>query len=65
MAAVMLQRSGRVRTSEATDLWLESRNIRTELREQVRELIHQVELLRGENLTLRARILELEQGRSY
>lgn len=56
--------SGRVDSSEATELWTESRSVRAELRAEITLLKVENATCRAETATLRARIFELEQERA-
>ena len=64
--------SGKIKTSEAEELWVESRSIRqdatmriSELNRVVERLETRVDSLEGENDRLRARIAELTNGRPH
>lgn len=46
-------KSGKIATSEATQLWQESGNMRKELKDEIISLKDEMTTLRGENATLR------------
>lgn len=48
--------SGRINTTEASDLWKESKSIREELRDEIMELQREINQLRIENQTMEAEI---------
>lgn len=57
-----LRNSGKIATSEASDLWKEGQSIRRELREEVAELREHVTRLESENATLREEVAFLKGG---
>lgn len=57
---VKIKSSGRINTTEASDLWQESKSIREELRDEVAELQREIGQLRIENQTMEAEINELK-----
>ena len=60
---VRLQRSGRIRSSEATDLWRESSALRLELRQDTHQLRQELNQLRVENDQQRTEMATLRAAR--
>ena len=63
-AAVRWQRSGKVSSSEAADLWMESREIRRDLREDYRQIREELAGMRAENDSMRAEMTSLQLARA-